>query len=73
MTALARANPPLTIGILILGCVLTFAVLAPLVAPYGVAEQNILDRLQRPGACRSGIKLGGKPRTVGGECVQLAG
>ena len=50
MTALARANPPLTIGILILGCVLTFAVLAPLVAPYGVAEQNILDRLQRPGA-----------------------
>jgi hypothetical protein len=33
----------------------------------------LIDRLQRPGACRSGIKLGGKPRTVGGECVQLAG
>jgi hypothetical protein len=32
-----------------------------------------IDRLQRPGAGRSGIKLGGKPRTVGGECVQLAG
>src|SRR6266498_3062294 len=48
--AVARANPALAIGTVILGCVLALAVLAPLVAPYGVAEQSILDRLQSPGA-----------------------
>jgi len=47
--AVARANPSLAIGTVILGCVLALAVLAPLVAPYGVAEQSILDRLQGPG------------------------
>ncbi len=50
LAAVARADAPLVIGALILGCVLVLTVLAPLVAPYGVAEQSILDRLQRPGA-----------------------
>ena len=49
MTARVLANPPLAIGTLILGCVLALTLLAPLVAPYGVAEQSIPDRLQRPG------------------------
>ena len=49
MTARILANPPLAIGTLILGCVLALTLLAPLVAPYGVAEQSIPDRLQRPG------------------------
>ncbi len=50
LAAVARADAPLVIGALILGCVLVLTVLAPLVTPYGVAEQSILDRLQRPGA-----------------------
>ena len=45
MTARILANPPLAIGTLILGCVLALTLLAPLVAPYGVAEQSIPDRL----------------------------
>jgi len=49
MIARILANPPLAIGTLILGCVLALTLLAPLVAPYGVAEQSIPDRLQRPG------------------------
>ncbi len=49
MTARILANPPLAIGTLILGCVLALTLLAPLLAPYGVAEQSIPDRLQRPG------------------------
>ena len=52
MTTIAgavRANPPLAIGTFILACVLALTVLAPFLAPYGVAEQSILDRFQRPG------------------------
>jgi len=49
ITRAVRANPPLAIGTLILACVLALTVLAPFLAPYGVAEQSILDRFQRPG------------------------
>lgn len=39
---------PLALGSLLLGLVIVLAALAPLVAPYSVTEQSILDKLQPP-------------------------
>jgi peptide/nickel transport system permease protein len=46
----ARANPALLIGVLVLGFVILVSLLAPLVAPYEESEQHILERFQRPSA-----------------------
>ncbi len=48
LSAAVRANPALALGSLIVGSVIALSVLAPVVAPYAVTEQRILDRLQAP-------------------------
>lgn len=45
----ARSNPTTLAGALICLAILLAAVLAPWLAPFDPAEQNILDRLQPPG------------------------
>ncbi|HET7340034.1 MAG TPA: ABC transporter permease, partial [Methylomirabilota bacterium] len=44
----ARPLPALTLGALLVGLVLLVSAAAPVLAPYGVAEQHIGDRLQGP-------------------------
>ncbi|MGG5809068.1 ABC transporter permease [Falsiroseomonas sp. CW058] len=46
----ARSNPTTMIGVLICAVIVLSAVLAPWIAPYDPADQDILNRLQPPGA-----------------------
>ncbi|HEY4254338.1 MAG TPA: ABC transporter permease, partial [Roseomonas sp.] len=47
--ARARGNPTTTIGAVVTLLIVLGAVLAPWIAPFDPAEQNIIDRLQGPG------------------------
>jgi peptide/nickel transport system permease protein len=46
----ARSNPTTMVGVLICLVIILSAVLAPWLAPYDPAEQDIINRLQPPGA-----------------------